>query len=280
MEQHASRVRKDGEPTAEQPAERITVVKRRADSPVLLESIADLRTRLPTELKDQQAFVRPILRAVNDADLKNAIRDLRDNILRSTIQHGRHDNGLIIALAGVNGREGTSWLSFMLALSLGSFVHRKIAFLDGHFNNERFRAIRKIFNLSRSELPLRNGDESFTVYSNGAQPNIYFLVNEEVDHGLEFFSDKKLAPFLDEVRDNFDFTVIDMPPLLKDSSNVFLAPCVDDLYLVAAAGKTSMADVSRCVEAIKVEGAEISGVVLNKQKIPLWSRLFWKKYFV
>ena len=116
-------------------------------------------------------------------------------------------------------------------------------------------------------------------YCSEEQPNVYFLKNSSGELSLDFFSDKQLEAFLKSLRQQFDFTIIDMPPLLAESSNVFVAPAVDRLYLTVSAGKTRLAEVDRCIQITEEAGGKISGVIVNHQKAPLWSRLFWKEYF-
>ena len=54
-----------------------------------------------------------------------------------------------------------------------------------------------------------------------------------------------------------------MPPLLTASSNVFVVPAVDRLYLVVSAGVTRLSEVDRCMNLAQEAQTEISGVVIN-----------------
>ena len=73
--------------------------------------------------------------------------------------------------------------------------------------------------------------------------------------------------------------IIDMPPLLKETASVFVVPHVDRLYLVTEAGKTKLTQVARCLLTVRQAGGQLNGVIVNKQKTPLWSRLFWREFF-
>ena len=105
------------------------------------------------------------------------------------------------------------------------------------------------------------------------------MKNSGTEQGLEFFSDKQLSIFLNDLRQHFDFTIIDMPPMLKETSNIFLAPAVDRFYLIATAGKTRLSDLERCKDLAEAAKARIAGVILNQQHAPFWSRFFWGNFF-
>jgi Mrp family chromosome partitioning ATPase len=73
--------------------------------------------------------------------------------------------------------------------------------------------------------------------------------------------------------------LIDLPPLLRESAGLFILPQLDDLHLVAEAGRTKLRDLKKCMQLVEGTGGKLSGVILNKQTAPLWSRLFWRDVF-
>lgn len=234
---------------------------------------------VPRKYRNQKAFFRFLRRSVTNLAIIETINRLRDSILRSTLDRQNQTSGLIFALSGVKGGEGTSFLSFMLALSMGACTTRRVAFFDGGFNAQRFEALSAVFGLSENLFLATKGATKIMGYYKIAQPNVYFLRTVGNEQSLEFFSDKQLNIFLGDLRQNFDFTIIDMPPFLKESSCAFLALGIDKMYLVAEAGVTRRVDLQKCVDMASQAGIKISGVVLNKQKAPLWSHLFWEDFF-
>jgi Mrp family chromosome partitioning ATPase len=255
------------------------VPARRTESGALLECVTKGLIRLPRKYRDQRTFFRFLRRAGSDPALLETIHRLRDVVILAALRAKEQSSGLTVALTGARGGEGTSFIALMLALSIGACTHRRVAILDGRFNLQRFRVLSDVLGLCRNSVTLQKGDSELLGYYNEVQPNVYFLKNNGAEHGLEFFSDKHLDFFLADLRQHFDFTIIDMPPLLKESSNIFLAPLVDRLYLVTAADKTRLADVERCLALTREAGAEVAGIVLNQQRLPLWGRLFWREFF-
>ena len=253
---------------------------RLADGSFLLSYIKSGMLTVPNKFRKEKPFFRFLRRSVANTTFIETINGLRDTILRSTLNRQGQSGGLVFALSGVKGGEGASFLSFMLALSMGACTTRRVAFFDGRFNTQRFEALSAVFGLSENLFLSHKGSTKVLGYYKIAQPNVYFLRTVGDEKSLEFFSDKRLGGFLSDLRQNFDFTIIDMPPFLKESSCAFLAPGIDKLYLVAEAGETRRADLKKCVEMACQASLEIAGVVINKQKAPAWSHLFWKDYFM
>ncbi len=235
---------------------------------------------VPAENRSQKAFFRFLKRAESNSAVTESISRLRDAIVVTAIGNKATNSGTIIALTGARGGEGTSAISLLLALSLGSCSHRRIAWLDGNFDGERFAGLSNVLELSKNPIKFKKGASVLTGYSSRSQANVVFLKNSGAEKCLDFFSDKRLALLLSEVRQQFDFTVIDIPPLTRETAGLFLVPLVDHLYLVGVPRRTSYREIQKCVSTAKQAGGAISGMILNKQQTPVWSRMFWKDFFL
>ncbi len=233
----------------------------------------------PKESRSQRAFSRLLKNADSNATHLKQITRLRDAIVATAIGSGETMGGTVIALAGPRGGEGTSLTSLLLARALGDCVHRRIAWIDGSFDQQRFTAVARVLALKRGTVQLTKGQSQLIGYANREVPNAHFLRNESGENSLNFFSDQGLGRFISEVRRHFDFTVIDMPPIMNSTSSLFLLPLVDRLYLVTTPRSTTVDEVRRCKSTAEQAGGAISGVILNKQLAPVWSRVLWKSFF-
>lgn len=79
-----------------------------------------------------------------------------------------------------------------------------------------------------------------------------------IDHFGRVFAD-----LLAEAADEFDFIVVDTPPLLGFSEPLHLATLVDGVLLVALAGSTNRRALQTCAGQLRRVGAAILGVVIN-----------------
>lgn len=246
----------------------------------LLAHVLEGRIQVPKEHRQQRQFFRLLKRVRSDPRFLEAIHRLRDSIVRSSLQKSTRKGGLVISFAGVNGNEGTSFLSLLLSLSLGSGTRYRVAFLDGRFSDLRFEVLSHVLSLSKNSCELHKGETILNGFYNKSHPNIYILRKSGEEHSMEFFSDHRLQDCLTQLRQQFDFTIVDMPPMLTDSTNSFITPLVDQRYLVVQAGRTRLADIDRCIDIAAELETDLTGVVVNGQKTPLWSKVFWKDYFI
>lgn len=255
-----------------------SLISRRGDFS-LVDYVLRGRLRLPREYRREKSFFRMLRRAGADPAYRASVKEFRDSIIRASLTRDDQSAGMSVALSGPRGGEGTSLLSLLLALSLGSCKSYRVAYLDGRFNPHRFEALAHLLSLSRNSFQLDKRGRGLDGYHNKKFPNVYFLRNVEEQNALEFFSDKRLKSVMSELQQNFDFLVLDTPPMLRESSGTFVTPEVDKMYLVVQAGKTRLAELDKCRDIADDLGREFSGVVVNGQKAPLWSRLFWREYF-
>lgn len=236
--------------------------------------------RIPRRHRAQRSFFRFLKRAGSDRRFQEEIGRLRDAVVLSALRDEKTDaGGLTVGLLGVHGGEGTSLMALFLGLALGECTQRRIAFLDGKFSVQRFEVLSSVLSLARNSVNVQKGFTDITGYYNERNPNMFFLRNTVEERSVHFFSDRRLGFFLSELRQQFDFTVLDLPPLLKETASVFALPHLDRIYLVAESGRTRLADMEKCLDTVKEAGCRVHGILLNKQSAPWWSRLFWRDFF-
>jgi hypothetical protein len=236
--------------------------------------------RIPRRHRAQKSFFRFLKRAGSDRRFLEEIGRLRDAVVLSALRDEKTDaRGLTVGLLGVRGGEGTSLMALLLGLALGECTQRRIAFLDGRFNVQRFEVLSNLLSLARNSVNVQKGFTDITGYYNERNPNVFFLRNTVEERSVHFFSDRRLGFFLSELRQQFDFTVLDLPPLLKETASVFALPHLDRVYLVVESGRTRLVDIEKCLETASQAGCSVHGILLNKQSAPWWSRLFWRDFF-
>jgi Mrp family chromosome partitioning ATPase len=248
-------------------------------SPSLFDYVKSKASKMPGAHPAQKQFFRFLRRLCAHRDLMEQLARLRDAILLSCFQQGNSGTGLTIALTGPKGGEGTSLAAVLLGLSLGECSQRRVAFLDGKFNIAKFEALCAILGLSEDSISLKKGFAQVEGYYNDAHANVCFLRNCSNESTMDFFSDKRIGEFLVALRRQFDLTILDLPAMLKETAAVFVLPHVDQLYIVAEAGKTRLADIEQCRSIAEQCGREVSGIIINKQRAPWWTRFFWREFF-
>ncbi len=71
------------------------------------------------------------------------------------------------------------------------------------------------------------------------------------------------TPFIEEVRNEFDYIVFDCPPLTAIDDAFALVPAADGILFVIRAGQTSLRFAKNALAAVHQRGGQIFGIVLN-----------------
>src|SRR5205807_10634671 len=95
-------------------------------------------------------------------------------------------------------------------------------------------------------------------------PNLWVLPCGPIPpNPAEMISSFKMKKLLRTLSENFDYVIIDSPPLLKVTDPVILSTMVDGVILVVHGGKSTRDVVRRTRQELSLAGARIYGVVLN-----------------
>ena len=68
---------------------------------------------------------------------------------------------------------------------------------------------------------------------------------------------------MEEVRDKYDYIILDTPPINPVSDTLVIAQRVDALFMVVRASVTKYDAFKKAVNALKVLGIEVDGVIIN-----------------
>ncbi len=96
-----------------------------------------------------------------------------------------------------------------------------------------------------------------------------FVVNS---HGL--LNSERLRSRFDELRNEFDYIVVDAPPLTRYSDAIALGRVADGFVLVLEANATRREAAIRVSEQLRASHIRILGAVLNKRTFPIPESLY------
>lgn len=83
----------------------------------------------------------------------------------------------------------------------------------------------------------------------------------------ELLGSKRFAKFLERAREEFDYVLLDAPPMEPVSDPTIVASQGDGALLVIDAQKTRKAAVRRSMRSLKAVGANVLGTVMNNAKV-------------
>jgi capsular exopolysaccharide synthesis family protein len=189
-----------------------------------------------------------------------AVRALRNQVLFST--SGR--DHLIVQITSPQAGDGKSTLASNLAVSL-ALSGKRVALLDCDLRKPR---LHRIFALPAPELGLAaviSGAaepeaaacptlvDNLTVYPCGPRPS----------NPAELLSSKRFYELLQRLRAQYDYLVLDSPPVLAVSDACAVAARVNEVLLVFRLQRGARPAVERTVQDLIAVGAHLLGVVVN-----------------
>jgi len=185
---------------------------------------------------------------------------LRASLLSITVPAGLHT----VLVTAPNHGEGATTVAIGLASALGREREARVLLLEGNLRTPGFQR----------QLPLP-GDVGVADFMSGrAAPealltrldrfNFSVIHAGEATHtGAEL---ELLSGLLTRLRPQFDFIVIDGPPVNRYADVSVLAPAVDGVIMVVEADRTPLADAETATRELGKVGARILGVVLNRRR--------------
>lgn len=227
--------------------------------------------------QDPELFKALFTYFVPDHFLTEAFRILRTALLKV-------DSARVIAISSPATREGKSFVMMNLAVAIAQ-MGKKVLVIDADFKvsmMNRFFGIPREPGLSdvilkkvpfseaaRSIVDLILGERGFDFALAGTGlENVHILpTGSKTPMAREMLS-VYIKDVFDEVKEikDFDFILIDTPPILPVMDAVELSTHVDGVLLVYEAGKVPKMALRRAKTHLQNAGGRIIGAVLNKMK--------------
>ena len=209
------------------------------------------------------------------------------HVTPETVQHfndlktsflSRYGDGSIktIMVAGIEANDGASTSAVNFAGLLSRASRHRVLLVDGNLRKPSFNHFFNIDNCY-SLMNLASGNRASV---NQFLPpkiesgNLYVIPSspKPLADAAGFIQSPNFKQFVDDMRQRFDFTIIDAPPLRANADGIYLSGLVDGVLLVVNAGKTPRWVVQNVQKQIADAGGKIIGVVLNKRRyhVPRW----------
>ncbi|TCL66378.1 Wzz/FepE/Etk N-terminal domain-containing protein [Rhizobium sp. BK251] len=195
-----------------------------------------------------------------DAQGQRFKRDLKD--LRATIHGLRRNRKLdLIGVVGAETNVGATTLAYNLAL-LAATAGSKTLLIDACETSPTLSSA--CFEAGTVGLVEILNAPSASAGACGSKPLAILPIGSCKEAapggriGLEH-----IAVIIADLRERFEFVVVDLPPLSRTADAKSIAPYLDASIVVVRYGTTSLEALATAVDALHEVGAEILGVVLN-----------------
>ena len=189
-----------------------------------------------------------------------AYRGVRTQLYFSTQGRGHQ----VIQVTSPNPGDGKSTLAANLAISIAQ-SGKRTGLIDCDFRKPQ---VHKLFGLEKVEAGLasvvagtaptaralrRSAVENLDLMACGPRP----------DNPAELLTSPKFQQLIADLKDAYDFVIVDTPPVLAVSDPAAVAPRVDGVLMVFRMTKSARPAAERTREVLAAIGANILGVIVN-----------------
>ena len=191
---------------------------------------------------------------------KEAFRSLRTNI-----RFARETEPRVLAVTSAAPKQGKTTVSVNLASTLAEQGSGRVLLIDGDL---RRPLVHRMFEIERgpglTELLSGAVGRDEAIRASHTHPNLYILpAGSQVPNPSAVTDSQAFSQLLEELREAFDFVVIDTPPLLAVTDGAVIAKTVDGTLVVVRADRADPAAVAHAMDQLRQIDASLLGVILN-----------------
>jgi len=195
--------------------------------------------------------------------ISEAYRGIRTNLQFSNVDHSYQS--ILVTSATVG--EGKTTTLCNVAATLADAGNRVII-VDCDLRKPR---IHKFFTISNqvglTDILLKGDDYIPYVYKT-PHANLFVLPSGNIpSNPSELLNSDTMRRFIERLKVDYDYVLIDTPPVVPVTDAVILSTYIDRVILVCASGQLDIELGKKAKDALVKVGANILGVVLNKMSV-------------
>jgi capsular exopolysaccharide synthesis family protein len=158
--------------------------------------------------------------------------------------------------------EGKTLTALNLALTLSESYRRRVLIVDADLRSPRIHELLDVANVAGLSEALVDTRQTKLVTLLQVSPRLSVLpAGRPNPDPMGALTSRRMALILDEAAANFDWVIVDTPPVVLLPDTNLLAGMVDVAVVVIKAGQTGYDLVDRAVQAVGRQ--RVLGVVLN-----------------
>lgn len=205
-------------------------------------------------------------------DRKNILSESSDFFVREAYKTLR--TNCIFALAGQEGckiltltsslqGEGKSITALNLAISFAQAENR-VVLIDCDLRRPKIaRLLRKSSSVGLSNLLLDLSLIDDAIVQSGIERLDVILSGDIPPNPSELLGSARMSALLEQLRERYDYVILDTPPVNMVTDSVVLVPKSDGVLFVVRANRSERGSVVRAVEQLQYANTKILGFVLD-----------------
>jgi len=191
-----------------------------------------------------------------------SFRSLRTNLQFALLEK----RGRVFHFTSPMQNEGKTTITANLGITLALMGSRTLI-IDLDLRKPR---IHHIFDISREPgiSDLLVGRAGFEEITRPAAIEHLYLIPAGIipPNPSELLSQQNLRDFLDKTREEFDYILIDSPPVLPVTDSQLLGRLADGSFIVLTLGETTFSAIEHAIKQLRNVNVNIAGAIINKIK--------------
>ncbi|MBI1424899.1 MAG: polysaccharide biosynthesis tyrosine autokinase [Gammaproteobacteria bacterium] len=172
------------------------------------------------------------------------------------------EQAYMMAILSACAGEGRSQLAAELAIAFAK-MNRPTLLIDADFRRPKQHVLFSTDNHSGLSQ-VKESDETPDLFGVKDLPQMLVMTTGEIpDNPLELLLSEKFALMIEYLRDNFEFVVIDTPPVSKFSDGLVIANLVSNVITLSRAKHTSYRHMRDMLRRLSATNSQILGGVIN-----------------
>ena len=194
-------------------------------------------------------------------------RDLKPKVFASANGSEKERPGYVTTFAGCRHGDGASTMAYNFACAFASYSSRSVLLVDGNIRNPMLHLqipARKEVGLTDLVEGKASIDEAVTEIT---KDKYYFLRSGARSvNPVMLYESPEFLSVVERLRDTYDVTIFDSPPLVENPESVLLASSTDGLILVLQADRTRWEVSLSAVRDLEGARVPVIGAILNKKR--------------
>jgi len=179
-----------------------------------------------------------------------------------------------VVFAGVDPGTGCSWMTARVADILATQVSGSICVVDANFRSGTLHSAFSVENhFGFTDALSQPGPVK--QFASRLAPNLWLLSSGSMtSNGQALLSSERLGARFAELRNEFDYILIDTPALTVCADPVAIAHFADGIALVLEADVTRRETARKSAQDLEAANIRVLGTILNKRSFPIPQSLY------